>query len=187
MDSAIAGVATSWLTPISAGNNGAYPSSAANKCLMWGFTLPVSVQTSQISFYIGGNADNTATYNYDLGILNTSGTLVLNVSPGALHGSRFAPAAGVVTLSWTQGSSLLPPGGYYLAYYSSNTTARPPTLYGASGNAPVFYKAESGSGGAQGSLGFSITPRSGGILPASISAPAANGPQASFMPMFWLH
>ena len=187
VDSAIAGVSTSWLTPISAGSSGAVPSSAANKCLMWGFTLPVSVQTSQISFYIGANADNSATYNYDLGIFNTSGTLVLNVSSGSLHGSTFAAAPGVVTLPWTQGSTLLQPGGYYLAYYSSNTAATAPTLYGASGNAPVFYKAESGSGGAQGSLGFSITPRSGGILPASITAPGGNGPQASFMPMFWLH
>jgi hypothetical protein len=154
---------------------------------MWGFTLPVSVQTSQISFYIGANADNSATYNYDLGVFSTSGTLVANVSSGSLHGSTFAPATGVVTLSWTQGSTLLQPGGYYLAYYSSNTTATAPTLYGASGNAPVFYKAESGSGGAQGSLGFSITPRSGGILPSTITAPGGNGPQASFMPMFWLH
>ncbi|HXJ90785.1 MAG TPA: hypothetical protein VMS18_28505 [Candidatus Binatia bacterium] len=187
VDAAIAGVSTSWLTPISAANNGAYPSSAANKCLMWGFTLPVSVQTSQISYYIGANPDSSGTYNYDLGIFNAAGTLVLNVSAGSLHGSTFAPATGVVTMSWAQGSTLLQPGAYYVAYYSSNTTATPPTLYGASGNAPVFYKAESGSGGAQGSNGFVITPRSGGILPSSISAPAANGPQASYMPMFWLH
>jgi hypothetical protein len=187
VDSAISGVSTSWMTPISASNSGAFPSSTANRCLVWGFTLPISVQTSQISYYVGANADNTATYNYDLGIFNSSGALILNLSAGSLHGSSFAPATVPTTLSWTQGSTLLLPGAYYLAYYSSNTTSTPPTLYGAAGNAPVFYKAESGSSGAQGSLGFSITPRSGGILPTSIAPPAATGPQASYMPMFWLH
>jgi hypothetical protein len=187
VDAAISGVSTSWMTPISASNGGAFPSSTANRCLMWGFTLPVAVQTSQISYYVGANADNTATYNYDLGIFNSSGTLILNLSAGSLHGSSFAPSTVPTTLSWTQGSTLLLPGAYYLAYYSSNTTATPPTLYGAAGNAPVFYKAESGSSGAQGSFGFSITPRTGGILPTSIAPPAANGPQASYMPMFWLH
>lgn len=187
VDSAISGVSTSWMMPMSASFAGAYPSSSANRCLMWGFTLPVAVQTSQISYYVGGNPDSSSTYNYDLGIFNNAGALVLNLSAGAMHGSTFAGAAGVVTLSWTQGSTLLLPGAYYLAYYSSNTTATPPTLYGSAGNAPVFYKAESGSAGAQGSLGFSITPRSGGVLPASITPPAPNGPQASYMPMFWLH
>ena len=187
VDAAISGVSSSWMMPISASYNGAYPSSAANKCLMWGFTLPVAVQTSQISYYVGTNADNTSTYNYDLGVFNSSGTLVLNLSAGSLHGSSFAPATGVTTQSWTQGSTVLLPGAYYLAYYSSNTTTTPPTLYGSAGNAPVFYKAESGSAGAQGSSGFSITPRSGGILPVSVTAPAPNGPQASDMPMFWLH
>lgn len=187
VDSAISGVSTSWITAISASYSGAYPSSAANKCLMWGFTLPVAVQTSQISYYVGANADNTSTYNYDLGIFNSSGTLLLNLNAGTLHGSAFAPATVPITQPWVQGSTLLLPGAYYLAYYSSNTTATAPTLYGASGNAPVFYKSESGSSGAQGSLGFSITPRTGGMLPTSIAAPAANGPQASYMPMFWLH
>jgi len=180
-------VSTSWMTPISASSGGAFPSSTANRCLMWGFTLPVAVQTSQISYYVGANADSTATYNYDLGIFNSAGTLLLNLSAGSMHGSSFAPTTAPTTLSWTQGSTLLLPGAYYLAYYSSNTTATPPSLYGAAGNAPVFYKAESGSSGAQGSFGFSITPRSGGILPTSIAPPAANGPQASYMPMFWLH
>jgi hypothetical protein len=187
VDAAISGMSTSWMMPISASNSGAFPSSSANRCLLWGFTLPVAVQTSQISYFVGANADNSGTYNYDLGVFNNSGSLVLNLSGGSLHGSTFAAATGATTLSWTQGSTLLLPGAYYLAYYSSNTTATPPTLYGSAGNAPVFYKAESGSSGAQGSNGFSITPRSGGILPSSVSPPAANGPQASYMPMFWLH
>jgi hypothetical protein len=187
VDASISGVSTSWMMPMSASFAGAVPSSSANKCLMWGFTLPVAVQTSQISYYVGGNPDSSATYNYDLGVFNSTGALVLNLSAGAMHGSTFAGAAGVVTLSWAQGSTLLLPGAYYLAYYSSNTTAAPPTLYGSAGNAPVFYKAESGSSGAQGSNGFSITLRSGGILPVSITPPAPNGPQASYMPMFWLH
>lgn len=187
VDAATSGVSTSWMMPISASYSGAVPSSSANKCLMWGFTLPVAVQTSQISYYVGANADNTATYNYDLGVFNSSGGLVVNLSAGSLHGNSFAAVTGPTTLSWTQGSTLLLPGAYYLAYYSSNTTTTPPTLYGSAGNAPVFYKAESGSTGLQGANGFSITPRSGGILPSSITPPAPNGPQASYMPMFWLH
>ncbi|MFL6308105.1 MAG: beta strand repeat-containing protein [Candidatus Sulfotelmatobacter sp.] len=187
VDASISGVSSSWMMPMSASFAGAVPSSSANKCLMWGFTLPLAVQTSQISYYVGSNPDSSSTYNYDFGVFNSTGALVLNLSAGAMHGSTFAGTTGVNTLSWAQGSTVLLPGAYYLAYYSSNTTTTPPTLYGSAGNAPVFYKAESGSSGAQGSNGFSITPRGGGILPASITPPAPNGPQASYMPMFWLH
>jgi hypothetical protein len=177
---------TSWENSISASNTGAVPSSAANKALVWGFTLPVQVTTTQITYFVGANADNTATYNYDLGIYNSSGTLVLNVSGGSLHGSTFAPATGSTTISWVQGSTTLSPGAYYLFYYTSNTTSTPPTLYGAAGNAPAFYKLESGSSGAQGSSGFSITPQTGGILPTSITPPTA-ALATSYEPMFWLH
>ena len=54
----------------------------------------MAVQTSQISYFVGANADNSGTYNYDLGVFNSSGNLVLNLSGGSLHGSTFAAATG---------------------------------------------------------------------------------------------
>ena len=142
--------------------------------------------TSKIMYTVGSNADNTSTNSYDLGLYNSAGTLVLNLSAGSLHGSTFAPAVGPVTVSWQQGSTLLQPGKYYLAYYSSLTTA-PPSLSSPGGTAVTFYKGEAGGTGTcgnttQGSGGFSITPRSGGILPATITAPGDSPSSSACIP-----
>jgi hypothetical protein len=161
------------------------PSSSANKALLWGIMVTVPVMTSKIMYTVGSGPDTTSTNNYDLGLYNSAGTLVLNLSAGNLHGSTFAPAIGPVTISWQQGNTLLQPGKYYLAYYSSLTTA-PPTLSSPGGTAVTFYKGEAGGtgtcGSTQGSGGFSITPRSGGILPSSITAPADSPSSSACIP-----
>jgi hypothetical protein len=179
------GYASGFLTEPIAGNAGVLPSSSANKALLWGLMLTVPVSTSKIMYTVGSNADNTATNNYDVGLYNSAGTLVLNLSAGSFHGSSFAAAIGPVTVSWQQGTTLLPPGKYYLAYYSSLTSA-PPTLSSPSATAVTFYKGEAGGtgtcGSTQGSGGFSITPRSGGILPSSITPPADSPSSGACIP-----
>ena len=178
---------TDWFSNTMAGNTGAYPSSSANKCLMWGMVLQYPITTTQITYYVGANPDNTSSYSYDLGLYNSSGQLKLSLNGGTLHGNTFAPSTGSQTLAWSQGSTTLAPGRYYLCYYSSNTGATPPTLQGINGSGVTFYKNESGSGGAQGSGGFSITPGSGGTLPSSISAPGVLASWGAYMPTIWIH
>jgi hypothetical protein len=179
------GYATGFLTEPVTGNAGVVPSSSANKALLWGIMVTTPVSTSKIMYTVRSNADNTATNNYDLGLYNSAGALVLNLSAGSLHGSTFAPGIGPVTLNWQQGNTLLQPGKYYLAYYSSLTTA-PPTLSSPSGTGVTFYKGEAGGtgtcGSTQGSGGFSITPRSGGILPTSITAPTDSPSSSACIP-----
>jgi hypothetical protein len=183
--------AIGWMTELTGGNNGVLPSSAANKAMMWGLTLTYPLSTSQVTYDIGSNADNTATNNYDLGLFNSGGTLVLNLNSGTLHGSSFAPATGAVTLSWAQGAKTLQPGSYYLMYYSSNVTSTPPTLVSPSATAFTFYKGEAGGSGVcgttQGSGGFAITPLAGGALPASITAPANTFSWSACLPAVWIH
>ena len=184
--------AIGWMTELTGGNNGYLPSSAVNKAMMWGVTLNYPLSTSQVTYDIGSNADNTVTNNYDLGLFNSGGTLVLNLNSGTLHGSSFAPAIGAVTLSWAQGTKTLQPGNYYLMYYTSNTTATPPTLVSPSATAFTFYKGEAGGTGVcgvttQGSGGFAITPLGGGALPASITAPANNYSWGACLPAIWIH
>jgi len=184
--------AIGWMTELTGGNNGYLPSSAANKAMMWGVTLTYPLSTSQVTYDIGSNADNTATNNYDLGLYNSGGTLVLNLNSGTLHGSSLAPATGAFTLSWAQGSKTLQPGDYYLMYYTSNTTATPPTLVSPSATAFTFYKGEAGGTGTcgvttQGSGGFAIASQSGGALPTSITAPANSYSWGACLPAIWIH
>jgi len=183
--------AIGWITEPTGGNNGYLPSSAANKAMMWGVTLTYPLSTSQVTYDVGSNADNTGTYNYDLGLYNSSGTLVLNLNSGTLHGNSFAPATGAVALAWAQGNKTLQPGNYYLMYYSSNTTSTPPTLVSPSATAFTFYKGEAGGSGTcgttQGSGGFAITPLGGGALPTSITPPANSYSWGACVPAIWIH
>ena len=168
------------------GNGTLVPSSTANKADIWGVTLTFPLATTQITYQIVGNADNTSTNNYDLGLYNSSGALVLNLNGGTLHGSSFAPATGAQTLSWSQGNTTLQPGNYYLIYYSSLLTS-PPSLIATSATGFTFYKLESGSACAQGPGGFSITPRVGGALPSSITAPANSYSWGACVPIALIH
>ena len=174
-----------WVTEPS-GSGTLVPSSTANKADVWGVTLTFPLTTTQITYQVVSNADNTSTNNYDLGFYNSSGALVLNLNGGTLHGSAFAPSTGAQTLSWSQGSTTLQPGNYYLMYYSSLLTS-PPTLIATSATGFTFYKLESGSACAQGSGGFSITPRAGGALPLSITAPANSYSWGACVPIALIH
>ncbi len=125
-----------------------------NTTQLWGFLLPFNVITTEITYDIT-TADDT-TNDYDIGIYNDSGTLVLDIGP--TPGTTFAPAKNFKTLSWTQGSTSLPAGRYYLAF----TTSCSGTCAAISGTSAFVSYATAVSGGAS----------SGGALPSTITPPA---------------
>ena len=125
-----------------------------NVTKLWGFLLPYNVTTTQVTYDVA-TADKTAN-DYDIGIFNNSGTLVVNI--GATPGTTFAPSAGFKTLSWTQGSTSLPAGRYYLGF----TTNCAATCTKIAGGATTISFAVNASAGAS----------SGGALPASVTPPA---------------
>ena len=85
---------------------------------LWGFLLPYSVTTTEITYDVT-TADNTAN-KYDLGIFDDSGSRVVDL--GATAGTIFAPSSGFKTLKWAQGSSSLSAGRYYLGFTTNCTT-----------------------------------------------------------------
>ncbi len=90
---------------------GATQAAGENVNKLWGFLLPYNVTTTEITFDVT-TADNTAN-DYDIGIFNSSGKLVLDIGP--TPGTTFAPSKGFHTLKWTQGSTGLGAGQYYVA------------------------------------------------------------------------
>jgi fibronectin-binding autotransporter adhesin len=133
---------------------GVTSSATQNVTVLWGFLLPYSVTTTQITYQIT-TADNTAN-TYDIGIFNNAGALVLDL--GAIAGTTFAPSAAFDTLGWAQGSTTLAPGRYYLALTTNCSTSC--AALGATPNFVSF--AVNASGGAS----------SGGALPSTMTAPA---------------
>jgi hypothetical protein len=133
---------------------GVTSSATQNVTVLWGFLLPYSVTTTQITYQIT-TADNTAN-TYDIGIFNNAGALVLDL--GATAGTTFAPSAAFNTLGWAQGSTTLAPGRYYLALTTNCSTSC--AALGATPNFVSF--AVNASGGAS----------TGGALPSTMTAPA---------------
>ena len=125
-----------------------------NVTTLWGFLLPYSVTTTQITFDVT-TADNT-TNTYDIGIFNNAGNLVLDI--GATAGTTFAPSAVFNTLAWTQGSTTLPAGRYYLAF----TTNCASNCAAIGGTSAFVSFAVNASGGAS----------TGGALPSTLTPPA---------------
>ena len=91
---------------------GASQGASQNVTKLWGFLLPYNVTTTEITYDVI-TADNTAN-NYDIGIFDSSGNLVADVGP--TPGTTFAPAKSFQTLKWTQGSTGLLAGRYYIAF-----------------------------------------------------------------------
>jgi hypothetical protein len=91
---------------------GASQGAVKNVIKLWGFLLPYNVPTTKMTYDVA-TADNTAN-DYDIGVFDNSGHLVLNI--GATPGTTFAPSTTFQTLAWTQGSTSLGAGRYYLAF-----------------------------------------------------------------------
>jgi fibronectin-binding autotransporter adhesin len=133
---------------------GASLSPTQNVTTLWGFLLPYSVTTTQITYDVT-TADNTAN-TYDIGIFNNAGNLVLDIS--AVAGTTFAPSAAFNTLAWTQGSTTLPAGRYYLAF-TTNCASNCAAIGGTSAFVSFAVNASGGTS-------------TGGALPSTMTPPA---------------
>ena len=124
-----------------------------NVTTLWGFLLPYNVTTTQISYQVV-TADNTSNA-YDIGIFDNSGNLVLDT--GAKVGTAFSAATGFKTLAWTQGTTNLSAGRYYLAF----TTNCPSTCAAIGADTSFVSFAANISAGAS----------TAGALPSTVSPP----------------
>jgi hypothetical protein len=136
------------------GRSGTVQGATQNVNLLWGFLLPYNVTTTEITYGVT-TLDDTAN-KYDIGLFNSSGNLVVDI--GATPGTTFAPADGFHTLSWTQGSTALEAGLYYVAL----------TTNCASSCALILAAPSTVSFASDVSTGKST----GGALPSTITPPA---------------
>jgi hypothetical protein len=125
-----------------------------NVTKLWGFLLPYGVTTTQITYDVT-TADNTAN-EYDLGIYNTSGKLLVDI--GATPGTSFAASDGFHTLLWTQGSTGLAAGEYYLAM-TTNCASACAQIAAATGDVSF-------------AVNVSAAASTGGALPSTTTVPA---------------
>ena len=133
---------------------GASQALTSNLTKLWGFLLPYNVTTTEIIYDIA-TADNTAN-DYDIGIFDNSGNLVVDVGP--TPGTTLAPAVGFHTLTWTQGSTSLSAGRYYLAI-TTNCKSACAKIEGATTFVSFAINASAGAS-------------SGGALPSTVTPPA---------------
>jgi hypothetical protein len=133
---------------------GASQGPTPNVTKLWGFLLPYNVITTEITFDVT-ITDNTAN-NYDIGIFDNSGNLVVDIGP--TPGTTFAPSKSFKTLKWTQGSTALNAGRYYIAFTTNCSTLCAKV---AAGPAYVSF-----------ALNVSAGASSGGALPSTMTPPA---------------
>jgi hypothetical protein len=135
-------------------DTGAAVSASQNVTTLWGFLLPYPVTTTQVTYEVT-TADNTAN-DYDIGIFNSSGGLVVDIGP--TPGTNFAASIAFHTLPWSQGSTALEPGQYYLAL---TTNCSKSCAQIAAAPADVSFAIDVSAGAS-----------TGGALPSSITPPA---------------
>jgi hypothetical protein len=126
-----------------------------NVTALWGFLLPYSVTTTNLIYDVT-TADNTAN-DYDIGIFNDVGVLVLHLGPTA--GTKFAPSAAFHALPWAEAATELVPGRYYLAF-TTNCSSQCAAIGAAANNMSFAVDAAAGAS-------------TGGALPSTVKLPAA--------------
>jgi hypothetical protein len=138
------------------GRTGGTQAATVNVTKLWGFLLPYNVTTTQITYDVT-TADKTAN-DYDIGIFTIAGSLVVDLGP--VPGSTFSATAGFKTLAWTQGSTSLAPGEYYLGFTTNCATACAKVAAAAT-NISFAINASAGAS-------------TGGALPSTVTPPANN-------------
>jgi hypothetical protein len=135
-------------------SNGAVFPTSGSAAAMWQFVVPFAMTTAKVAYKTGTTADNTAN-TYEVGVYNSAGTLVLSYQAA---GTSFAPTASTIyRQSWSQGSTTLAPGKYYLAL-SSSCTASCATFYWSGGTTTTYYSNTAASSvAASGTLNSTIT------------------------------
>ena len=151
--------------------NGAGLAFVQNKTTYFGFTLPVALYASHITYRVY-TADNTANL-YDIGIYSVSGTTATLVSDiGATAGTTFAPSLAVTDIALAT-PVLLTPGTYIFAETTNCASACAVFYESGAGSTPTIYVNVSGTG-----------TTTGGALPSSItsaSSAASNPSESAFM------
>lgn len=147
--------------------NGSVLGVGSNTATVLSMFLDRPLTTTQVSYFIGTTADNTAA-TYDIGIYTGTpgGTCTLVANVGATAGTTFANAAnGMHTFSWAQGSKTLSPGRVYLMFTSSQT-GTPASFFQ---NTPSNLQAYS----------TAIAVTTGGTAPGTFTCPADGTTQAT--------
>ncbi len=134
------------------GRTGGLLSATQNINKLWGFLLPYSVTTTEVTYDVT-TLDDTAN-DYDIGIYSSSGTLVLDIGP--TPGTTFAPSDAFHTMTWIQGSTSLEAGRYYLAL-TTNCSTHCAQVAAATSN--VSFATNISAGASQGgALSSTVTP-----------------------------
>jgi len=107
-----------------------------------------------VAYKTGSTADNSSN-TYEIGIYNSSGTLVLSYQAA---GSSFAAAVNTwYRQSWSQGTTTLAPGKYYEAITTSCSSSCA-TFWGSASTTAAYYSNSAATGVASsGTLNSSIT------------------------------
>ena len=128
--------------------------SASGKAQLWGFALSFPETTSQFSYYV--QTADTGSCTYDIGILNSSGSIA--ASGNAHIGNTTASAGGFTSTGWHTaalvGSSTLQPGKYYIALTANLTSGC--AVLGA-GSSPTFLSNTAETVSSGGTLNNGIT------------------------------
>ncbi len=111
-----------------------WASSATNQATLWKVPLNFPITTSQVSFKV--YAADTASCTYEIGILNSAGTVVAHT--GSMPASTTFTSAVNRTRAWVGGAVTLQPGLYYIAVTASGSTGCA-TLASGSGDAVVLF------------------------------------------------
>ncbi len=132
--------------------NGTTQSLVQNVNKLWGFLLPYNVTTSKVVYNVM-TVDDTAN-DYDIGIFNSSGNLVVDLGP--TPGTSFAATKAFHILNWKQGSTALAAGKYYIGITTNCKSSC--AQVGASGQFISFAVNISAGTTAGGSLSSQVTP-----------------------------
>jgi len=147
-------------------NAGAMTTLAVNKQTAYGFTLPYALMANYISFQTN-TADASTTDLYDIGLSNSSGTLICDTGPT----SSFSAATGLKNVVCSP-QTLLMPGNYFLTYTGASTTWK----MGSAGS----------GGGYQLRFTNNATTTTGGQL-LNFTPPATSTFTNNIAPAFWIH
>lgn len=161
---------TAWYSPVTGGSPGGASATSQNGTRVWPFTLAFPVAGNGICYYVQ-TADNSANV-YDIGIYNSSGTLVVHT--GATAGTTLFAATNYACAAWSSTVSSLPAGQYAIALTSS--AASPVALLGSI-NTSNFFSTGFATGGTT----------SGGVLNNSITFPTVSWAGVNQTIVFNLH
>jgi hypothetical protein len=147
--------------------NSANFTTSSNLTFLFQFSPVGNLTSTQLSYAVNV-ADNTSDL-YDLGVYDTSGSLVCHT--GATAGTSIAPSTGNKTISWAATCNLVSGNKYYLAVTGNSNLMK---LGGTASSLNLVCGAQPSSG----------TNTTGGILNSSVTIPALAATGCNFITAF---